>query len=508
MTVAGLERWKWLVLLLVALAVGPVAGQNVRSDDLEKAPANIVEAAKRGESQDLFVTLDWRDIEAREASKRASRGLRANDDAINGETLAEMDNLKAQVFPGGRLGGAVVIGDRRHVPILEVRVPNWESLARILSHPKVISVRGNDRMVSTLSQSLPLVGQPTAIAAGWTGTGYRIAVIDTGVDYRSSVFSSSSNGCRFNLPSTSSFYYPTGDYIGGSGCRISNAIDARNNPATVDYSFWDRAAGAGGFAHGSTITAIAARVAPGVKIDAISAADLSGALYQSYIFNGLDWILSHYSGGAGNIVAVNLSIGSNTTFTGECSSSPYAAYFSRLRSNGIIPVVASGNNGAKSGLAEPACAPGALRVGSVYDSDFSADQRWPLDAGTTCTDRAPRVDQVVCSSNSNSLLHLLAPGAYIQATDYWGGAGTSMAAPHVTGGVAILKQAFPTDSIDTTIGRMEATGKTVTDPGNHIAKPRLGLSAALQSATVGGGGGSGVAVAAVTAAAALTLVLN
>jgi hypothetical protein len=61
------------------------------------------------------------------------------------------------------------------------------------------------------------------------------------------------------------------------------------------------------------------------------------------------------------------------------------------------------------------------------------------------------------------------------------GSGTSLAAPHVAGAWAILKQAMPGASVDDLVAALQATGTPVTDtrPGGTVTKPLVRVEAAL-----------------------------
>ena len=142
-------------------------------------------------------------------------------------------------------------------------------------------------------------------------------------------------------------------------------------------------------------------------------------------------------------------------------------------------MIASGNNGFTSALSFPACISAGVSVGAV------SDEAWG-----TCSDRRPTAtDMVACYSNSASFLSLLAPGSLIRSSgpgnSYFQSNGTSMAAPHVAGAWALLKQAKPDATVNEVLAVLQSTGKPVTDYRNRITKPRINIKSAIDQLTGG-----------------------
>ena len=141
-----------------------------------------------------------------------------------------------------------------------------------------------------------------------------------------------------------------------------------------------------------------------------------------------------------NLTAVNLSMANNKFHETACDEIQNYNYFQSLMENGIIPVLASGNEYKNDSLPESACTSNSFAVGAL------ADQESPI---------------LAAFSNHNDLIDMAAPGDNINSsinprsykydgevkwTYYEEESGTSMAAPMVTGAFAIMKQIFPNRS--------------------------------------------------------------
>ncbi len=326
-----------------------------------------------------------------------------------------------------------------NLPIIAVRIDELEGAWALVDSPAVASVEPDLAHEAFLTQSLSLIGQPTAAASGFTGAGTAVAVLDTGADWT-----------HIDLGSCTAVGTPL-------GCRVAYAADL----ATSDGSRDDNG-------HGTNVSAIVAAVAPGTDILALDVFRSDGYAYSSDIVSAIDWVIANQA--TYNIVSINMSLGSGG-YTAPCTD-VFSTSISAARSVGVSVAVASGNSGYTNAIASPACAADAISVGAVYDSNMGGM------TGATCSDSSTAADKVTCFSNTASFLDVLAPGALINAGGYSMG-GTSQASPHVAGALAVLRAADPAASVDTLESRLLDFSATVTDGRTGLTFPRLALAEAV-----------------------------
>jgi subtilisin family serine protease len=408
-----------------------------------------------GEAQDLIVLFDDADVENEATALRRTGKKEFDDDAVLAVRRERYRTIKQSVRLKRQSGDIDDLRDYDHLPMLLVRANSRAALDRLLADPRVKAVYEDLPVYPHLAYSLPFIGQPAVASAGYSGSGQTVAVIDTGINYTLSAFGSCTAP---GVPAS---------------CRVAAAVDVDgiDNLVTTANN------------HGTNVSGIVAGVATGTKIASFNALP-GGTGSTSDVIAGIEWAIANKA--TYNITAINMSIGDGSKNLSLCSSTltnPFKTPLDNARTAGIIPVASSGNNGYTNGIGKPACTPGVVSVGAVYDASWGGPYSW---GGTppTCTDSAASAaDKIPCFSNSASFLTMLAPGAYITAAGIQM-AGTSQAAPHVAGAIAVLRAAYPAETIDQIVTRLTSGGVSITDPRNKIAKPRLNLLSAVIDATL------------------------
>ncbi len=342
------------------------------------------------------------------------------------------------------------IRDYEYLPLAALQV-NRSSLEKLAVNPEIVGIFENKRKKLLLSESVPLVKADKAWSKGFSGSGQVVAIIDNGVDN--------------DHPMLVGKVVAEACFSADFSC--SNGEEEQFGSGSADVS-------PGQDNHGTHVAGIVAGIAGdnylnGVAKDAgilaLKVDSANGSMWDSDILAGLDYVYGLSD--SFNIAAVNLSLGGDEFFTSYCDYSPYKEAFDKLRSVGIAPVVASGNEYQTDRLSEPACVSSAVSVGAVTKND-----------------------QVWSGSNSSSRLDMLAPGVNITSASIYDEfsspdnnvateTGTSMATPHVAGAFAVLKSIKPEASVDEIEETLKEGGKMILDRRNYIRKPRIDVEAAM-----------------------------
>jgi serine protease AprX len=355
-----------------------------------------------------------------------------------------LGNQAALIAQIEAMGGRVV-QDLRIIDVLAAEMPaqaaarlakersvNWIVLdAPIISTGKRGGGPGsgtstNGDLVTSLPTStfLDTLGARTVWDMGYTGNGIGIAVIDSGVSQDRDF--DKMTRMSFNPNST------TVNDVFGHGTHVAGIIGGSGRNSDGLYS----------------------GVAPDANIISLKISDENGMAYESDTVAALQWALENQK--RYNIRIVNLSI--QSAVEQSYHTSPMAAAAEILWFNGIVVVAATGNDtgGSFSPLnAPPGNDPFIITVGAADEQGTSvlSDDSYMAGAVYGVTQDgfskpeiwAPGVD-IISVLSDNSDWDLDYPERVIIINDdpeYFRISGTSMAAPMVSGAVAILLEAEP-----------------------------------------------------------------
>ena len=321
--------------------------------------------------------------------------------------------------------------------------PLLAALPGIVVTPDVsVSVQSTPESTGPHTPSDAFLGQTGALqlaAAGDTGQGATVAVLDTGID---------------NLP----------DFSG----RLVGGVDLSGEGNAFQDSYGHGTFVAGLIAgNGASSNGQYSGEAPAANLVSVKVAGASGSTKLGTLISGLQWVQRNQS--AFNIRVLNISLGyqpSQSSLT-----DPLDNAVERVWSSGVAVIVSAGNAGPFNGtILSPGDDPMVVTVGSLDDmaqGNVANDEMTNFSSvGPTSPDGWMKPDLV---TSGRSLVSLAAPGSTVYqsnpsavvGTGNFVGTGTSFSSAITSGAAALVITRHPTY----TANQVKAALLGTTNPG-------------------------------------------
>jgi subtilisin family serine protease len=298
-----------------------------------------------------------------------------------------------------------------------------------------IMYKMSDTFLPSLNDSIKRVNTNVLHTFGYTGQGYTVAVIDTGVDF--------------------SHQFLLGKKAGEACFTIARSCPNGTNQMIGDGSarptHW----------HGTHVAGIIAGknstmngVAPDAKILGINVFETDLSASEESIISALEYVNTNRS--KFNIVSVNLSLGTGRMWTGICDTiSPELTKIIHTLIDNKVAVVAAAGNSYSYGMANPACISRVTSVAASYSNK----------------------DDVTEFSNISNYTTFAAPGYKINSSSanngYKQSSGTSMSTPHVAGAIALYNSFKPGLSVSQQVTNLKENCPKAYDAPTKISVCRL-----------------------------------
>lgn len=365
------------------------------------------------------------------------------------------------------LDGALLPAERADVVVLfplelqymvAAEVKSLAALRAIAQMPDVKYVWKDSLNKLLTVEGRNVTGSSAQAAAGYTGAGVGVAVIDSNFD----------------------LLHPE---LGGSTTLPNSVVKGGYNYSTPGAAIHSQ--NFNDCYHGTGTASIVRRYAPGSHLYTLV---VFPNAYDSVIANAINWCVTNKNGvgGGSPIKVISMSLGGGRYYSAVTSGTMHTACGNAV-ANGILCFAASGNDGWTDSMGSPAASTNCISVGATWDANNAPYSPFPP---ANCSDTSRSVDERTCYSDTASFLNVYCPSEQVICAQCGGGTfalgGTSSATPACAGLTAQFLQARPTYATNKAglISLYQSTGATVL---GDTTKRRVNLTAAIAGS--GGGGG-------------------
>ena len=440
------RRWRGIAIAITLAAVVPLCASTLVAQAAPSSHSRLTQLAKKHPARKVDVIVQFR---SGTSQRRARVIVRSRHGRVTSR-LPAVNGVAAKL----RARDAVKL--RRHERVLRVTLnTQMRSTAAV----------GTGKLATTYPKT---VGADKLWAAGITGKGIGVAVIDSGISAGKPDFKGADGRSRVTANViVSGGATGSGDHL-GHGTHVAGI--AAGNSFHRDVADPSYGAYVG--------------IAPEADVIALNVADDAGGATMVDVITALQYTVHHKD--ELGIGVVNLSMSSDTP--GSYLDDPINAAVEYVWHSGIVVVVAAGNRGEAPDAVQypPANDPYVVSVGATDElgtPDPSDDITMSLSSRGLTQDGATKPEvlapgaHIVAPLAMGSAFQTLCPSCVV-AGEYLKIGGTSMAAPVVAGAAALLLQARPDLNPDQVKGLL--TGNT------NVARTGLGLGTAESFAVLAG----------------------
>jgi serine protease AprX len=331
------------------------------------------------------------------------------------------------------------------------------------------SVGASSTDVGSLFNTTVETGAQAYWAAGYTGQGIDVAVIDTGLVPVNGLHAP--NKVVFGPDLSFESQSPALKYLDGygHGTHMSGIIAGRDDAAVAGQYVNQPSEFLG--------------MAPDARIISIKVGDSFGATDVSQVLAAIDWVVQHHADPGLNIRVVNMSFGTDSYQSYLYDPLTFAA--ETAWHAGVVVVAATGNAGLKTGVLDPADDPYVIAVGAVNTNGSTSPSAWSVANYSSGGDGQRNPDLVAPGAHLEALRD---PGSYVDdtyptaryASRLFLGSGTSQASAVVSGAAALLLSQNPKLTPDMVKNLLTSTATPLANtPSQYEGAGAINLRSAL-----------------------------